>query len=86
MIYAAKFVQNSPVTLHAPGDLGRASLHQSESWIVAREDFRTADNHFMEKERNRWRNFFCSSRNAILSILVKYKEIDLQIQTLADQN
>ena len=33
LIYGAKFVQNSVVTLHAPGDLSRASLHQSESWI-----------------------------------------------------
>ena len=43
LIYGAKFVENSAISLHAPGDLSRASLHESESWILAREDFRTAD-------------------------------------------
>ena len=35
LIYGVKFVQNSAVTLHAPGDLSRASLHQSESWMTS---------------------------------------------------
>ena len=29
---------------HFTGDLSRASLHQSESWIFAHENFPTADN------------------------------------------
>ena len=36
--------------------------------------------HFTEKERNRWRNFFSSSENAVWSILLKYQEIDRLIQ------
>ena len=42
--------------------------------------------HFKEKERNRWRKFFSSSENAIWSILLKYQEIDVQIQTFTDEN
>ena len=37
---------------------------------------------FYGKERNRWRNFFSSSGNANCSILLKYKETHVQIQTL----
>ena len=44
------------------------------------------DGHFKEKERNRWRNFFSSSDNAIWSILLKYQEIDAQIHTFTDEN
>ena len=44
LIYGVKFVQNNAVSLHAPGDLRRAPLHQSESWIFAHEDFWTGDN------------------------------------------
>ena len=33
-----------------------------------------------------WRKFFCSSENAIWSILLKYEEIDVQIQTFTDKN
>ena len=40
----------------------------------------------MEKECNRWRKFFSSSENAIWSILLKYQEIDAQIQTFTDEN
>ena len=43
-------------------------------------------NHFTEKERNRWRKFFSSSENAIWSILLKYQETDVQIQTFTDKN
>ena len=42
--------------------------------------------HFTEKERNRWRKFFSSSENAIWSILLKYQEIDVQIQAFTDEN
>ena len=42
--------------------------------------------HFMEKEENRWGNFFSSSGNAICSILLKYQEIYVQIQTFTDEN
>ena len=42
-IHRAKFVQNSAVTLHATGYQCRASLHQSEGWIFARENFRTVE-------------------------------------------
>ena len=42
--------------------------------------------HFTQKERNRWRKFFPSSENAIWSILLKYQEIDVQIQTFTDEN
>ena len=31
-------------------------------------------------------NFFSSSENAIWSILLKYQEIDVQIQTFTDEN
>ena len=41
---------------------------------------------FTEKERNRWRKFFSSSENAIWSILLKYQEIDVQIQAFTDKN
>ena len=44
------------------------------------------DSHFTEKERNRWRKFFSSSENAIWSILLKYQEIDVQIETFTDEN
>ena len=40
----------------------------------------------MEKERNHWRNVSSNSGNAILLILLKYQEIDVQVQTFADQN
>ena len=42
--------------------------------------------HFAEKERNRWRKLFSSSENAIWSILLKYQEIDVQIQAFTDEN
>ena len=45
--------------------------------------------HFTEKERNRWRKFFpacSSSENATWSVLLKYHEIDVQIQTFTDEN
>ena len=41
--------------------------------------------HFKEKERNRWRNFFSSSGNAIWSILLKYQEIEMRIQAFTDE-
>ena len=41
---------------------------------------------FTEKEQNRWRNFFSSSGNAICSIVLKYQEIYVQIQTFTDKN
>ena len=41
---------------------------------------------FNGKRAKLLKNFFFSSGNAILSILLKYQEIDVQIQTLADQN
>ena len=40
---------------------------------------------FTEKERDRWRNFLSSSENLILSILLKYQEIDVQVQTFTDE-
>ena len=42
------------------------------------------DSHFTEKEQNRWRNFFSSYGDAILPILLKYHEVDVQMQTFAD--
>ena len=42
--------------------------------------------HFKEKERSRWRNIFSSSGNAIWSILLKYQEIEMQIQAFTDKN
>ena len=42
--------------------------------------------HFTEKERNRWRKFVSSSENKIWSILLKYQEIDVQIQAFTDEN
>ena len=42
--------------------------------------------HFTNKERNRWRKFCSSSENAIWSILLKYQEIDVRIQTFTDEN
>ena len=42
--------------------------------------------HFKEKERNPWRKFFPSSENAIWSILLKYQEVDVQIQAFTDEN
>ena len=42
--------------------------------------------HFTEKERNRWRKCFSSSENAIWSFLLKYQEIDVQIQAFTDEN
>ena len=33
-----------------------------------------------------WRKFFSSSENAFWSILLKYQEIDVQIQTFTDEN
>ena len=42
--------------------------------------------HFREKKRNSWRKFFSSSENAIWSILLKYQEIDVQIQTFTHEN
>ena len=42
--------------------------------------------HFTEKERNRWRKYFSSSENAIWSILLKYQEIDVQIQAFTNEN
>ena len=41
---------------------------------------------FTEKERNRQENFFPSSENAIWSILLKYQEIDVQIQAFTEEN
>ena len=41
---------------------------------------------FYGKKQHRWRNFFSSSGNATLSILLNYQEIDAQIQTFANQN
>ena len=35
--------------------------------------------YFTEKERNSWRNFISSLGNAILSILLKYQEINVRI-------
>ena len=42
--------------------------------------------YFTDKERNRWRQFFSSSENAVWSILLKYQEIDVQIQAFTDEN
>ena len=42
--------------------------------------------HFKEKERNRWRKCFSNSENAIWSILLKYQELDVQIQAFTDEN
>ena len=42
--------------------------------------------YFTEKEQNRWRKFFSSFKNAISSILLKYQEIDVQIQAFTDEN
>ena len=42
--------------------------------------------HFTENEQNRWRNIFSSSENAIWSILLKYQEIDVQIQAFTEEN
>ena len=42
--------------------------------------------HFTEKEQNRWSKFFSCSENAIWSILLKYQEIDVQIQAFTDEN
>ena len=42
--------------------------------------------HFTENDQNRWRNSFSSSENAIWSILLKYQEIDVQIQAFTDEN
>ena len=42
--------------------------------------------HFTEKERNRWRNFFSSSGNAISSMLLKYQETEVQIQAFTDED
>ena len=42
--------------------------------------------HLTEKDRNRWRNFFSSSGNTILSILLKYQRTDVQIQTFANED
>ena len=39
-----------------------------------------------KKERNRWRKFFPCSENAIWLILLKYQEINVQIQAFTDQN
>ena len=39
-----------------------------------------------EKEQNPLRKFFSSSENAIWPILLKYQEIDVQIQTFTDKN
>ena len=41
---------------------------------------------FYAKRANHWRNFFSSSGNAIWLILLKYQEIDLQIQTFTDED
>ena len=41
---------------------------------------------FYDKGPNRRRKFFSSSGNAIWLILLKYQEIDVQIQTLTDEN
>ena len=35
---------------------------------------------------NTWRKFFSSSENAIWPILLKYQEIDVQIQAFTDEN
>ena len=42
--------------------------------------------HFTEKGAKSLENFFPRSGNAMFSILVKCQEIDVQIQTFADQN
>ena len=42
--------------------------------------------HFTEKERNRWRKVFSTPENASWSILLKYQEIDVQIQAFTDEN
>ena len=42
--------------------------------------------HFTEKERSRRRKVFSGSENAIWSILLKYQEIDVQIQAFTDEN
>ena len=42
--------------------------------------------HFTEKKRNCWKKIFSSSENAIWSILLKYQEIDVQIQTFTHEN
>ena len=41
---------------------------------------------YTEKERNRWKKIFPSSENANWSILLKYQEIDMQIQAFTDEN
>ena len=41
---------------------------------------------FYQKQRNRRRKYFSSSENAIWSILLKYQEIDMQIQTFTDED
>ena len=41
---------------------------------------------FTENEQNSWRNIFSSSENAIWSILLKYQEIDVQIQAFIEEN
>ena len=41
---------------------------------------------FYRERENRWRKSFSCSENAIWSILFKYQEIDVQIQTFTDKN
>ena len=41
---------------------------------------------FLEKNAKSFENTFSSSENAIWSILLKYQEIDMQIQTFTDEN
>ena len=41
---------------------------------------------FYGKRAKSLENFFSNSENAIWSILLKYQEIDVQIQTFTDEN
>ena len=48
--------------------------------------FQYLGSHFTEKERNHWRKFFSSSENTIWLILLKYQDIDVQIQAFTDED
>ena len=41
---------------------------------------------FTEKERNRWRNFLPALKMQFWPILLKYQEINVQIQTFTDES
>ena len=87
-VYWSEDKQTRNLVSFDPANFEMSKIYQGNfqsSWRLT-QLFRDTSAVILQKEQNRWRKFFSSSENAIWSILLKYQEIDVQIQTFTDVN